>query len=1498
MDPDAGENGRVTYTIHSGNTYGTFDINKTTGRLFTAREIDFELLSEYMLQIKAVDSSSSDPKSSIINIKINVSDENDHSPVFKDDPVIFSVPENTAIGTNVWNFTALDGDSGDNGHVLYSLTQQMPKQVFKLSATTGMLSLMAPLDHEEYKEVTLVITATDQPRDETERRLASLTVRILIEDANDNSPKFVSKSRIDILEDEPLGYPVLHVIATDEDSRDNGRVTYIISSGNKEGHFALDYDTGLLTIVKELDREHALEYHLNVTASDHGQPSRSSSQLIDIFVEDVNDNAPKFTQSVYFANVSEGTGPGTMVLSVTASDCDHGSNSNLTYSIPPGIGDNKFRISPVTGEVHTIATLDREEKEQYTLTVYVKDGSFPAQYDTASVQVSLNDVNDHAPEFRDSCYPLHVPENTDLAQIHTVLATDRDAGNNGQVTYSITGGNIGNKFSINNLSGALTSRPLDRETRSKYYLVITAQDRGIPPKSGVCNMPITVLDQNDNDPKFSQNRYTASIPEDVPSETTVLTVQATDDDHGENSHITYSLSNETHWLFKINNVTGIITTAGTFDREKQSVYKFEVRATDGGRYDARSENVEVEVKITDVNDNNPMFDQYPFTVDVDSYTQPGQRLVQVTAADTDTDLNAEIIYSLVDEHKNNKFRINPETGIVTATSALGHESSQIYHLEVVARDRGSPPRSSTGLVEIRVGDISQQPSLRFQNTTYTVNLPENAPEGTDVVKVAALRSDGRLQRINYSFGSGNEDNIFEINSNNGLIRVRDPDKLDFETVPELILIIVAHVEGDTALYAYTRVTITLVDENDNAPRFTQDSYISSVWEGNNRGTYVMQISATDDDHGPNANIVYHIIDGNHDNAFVIDPAYSGIVKTNIVLDREIRESYRLTIIATDEGVPQLTGTCTLRINIVDANDNQPTFPPHSIVQVSEGSEVGTVITTITANDVDTNPAITYKFTNTGNPLNMFSIDKFSGKITLAVPLDHEKRREYMLQVEASDTAHRATTSITVKVLDENDNAPVFSQQAYQVNLPELSRMGTSVVRVNATDADTGNNARIKYFLGTSSDAGFYINERTGVIYTNSSIHYNPRQPVVQLVVAARDSGRPSLSAVAAIKIQITDVNDNAPKFSKEVYVAHVSEDAPRGHIVSRVSASDMDESRHNRNIDYSIVSGNSNGTFQITSNTGEIILMKKLDRETQAEFRLITLARDRGNPVKNATCQVVITVDDVNDHAPDFNQTTYAIEVSEMLGLGASIIQVSAIDEDDGDNALITYDITSGNDQEVFALDSETGVVTLRESLDYDITSEYRFIVRATDSSRHHRLAALAVVEITVTDENDNTPQFPVNKYLEFIPENAPVGTSVFTVYANDADKGIYGALNYSISSGEDKDKFEIDAKSGLVTTKAIFNYESRQSYYFIIRAEDSGGEYASVNVQVNVESQDEYAPVFSERNFYLAINSDVDIGMIVGKVDATDSDEGPHGRIFYAFRKITPISKLIEHLE
>ena len=335
--------------------------------------------------------------------------------------------------------------------------------------------------------------------------------------------------------------------------------------------------------------------------------------------------------------------------------------------------------------------------------------------------------------------------------------------------------------------------------------------------------------------------------------------------------------------------------------------------------------------------------------------------------------------------------------------------------------------------------------------------------------------------------------------------------------------------------------------------------------------------------------------------------------------------------------------------------------------------------------------------------------------------------------------------------------------------------------------------------------------------------------------------------------------------------------------MGKVEATDADESRFNGNLNYFIMKGNEDGAFHIASTTGEIIIVKDLDRERHSEYNLEVGATDRGTPPLESTCNVVITLNDVNDNAPMFKHDIYETNVSELIEIGASVIQVTAIDRDVGDNARITYDITSGNEQEVFALDSETGIISLRESLDFDTVDGYRFIVRATDSNRQNPLSALTVVHIIVEDENDNAPAFPVNGYYEFISENAPIGSPVFSAHANDLDRGYYGKLNYTIHSTENTDKFGIDSETGVVSTKVVFDYEQRQGYYFTIKAEDAGGLSATVSVQVNVESQDEFAPAFSKPEYFFAIQPNSEAGTIIGRVSATDKDEGPDGRIFYS---------------
>ncbi|CAG9854996.1 unnamed protein product [Phyllotreta striolata] len=1425
------------------------------------------------------------PQSSAITVKIEVTDVNDNPPKWPRDPITISVSENAEIGASIYNLTATDADSGSNSDLRYSLLEQHPQSdAFSVDSLTGALNLASKLDFEATKEYLLVVLATDQCQNASERLSASATLRLLVDDYNDNAPRFVAPAGPVYTSDSTaLGSTVAHLIAVDEDRGDNGRVTYAMSGGNDEGLFSLGYDTGSLTLTKPLE-DNGKSFVLNVTASDHGNPSKTTAMELKLIVQSFVDAAPKFLEVQYVVEVAEDVAVDTVITKLSARSGLTEAN-NLTFILP---SDETFRINSPTGEVLAKKRLDREAIDTYVLTVFVSDSSYKTTlFDTTTLIIKVTDINDNVPKFRTgSCYRLSVPENSETSVVHTMVAEDGDEGSNGEVYYTITSGNAGNKFSIDTKTGELTARPLDRESQSKYFLTIVAKDRGTPAMQSVCNLTVTVEDQNDNDPKFDLSEYSTAILENVPVDTSVLKVHASDADLGINARIIYSLSNESHWLFRVDNKTGVITTTGSFDREKENVYTFLIVATDGGKYNARSQSVPVTVKILDFNDNKPTFTRYPFKEKVTPYIQPGQQIIKITATDDDEATNAEIVYTISTDDSNGKFRINPNTGIITTTQSLAAHKGKIIYLNVLATDKGNPPMSSSGLVEIQVGDLPEtSPSLLFQNATYAVTLAENTERLKEVVRVGAVRSDGRRQRVAYSIGAGDDAGVFIIDSTTGIIQVRDPDGLDFELHRNLALVVEARTEGQPDLRGYCDVIVQLTDENDNSPKFTQRQYAASVWEGNKKGEFVLQVVAGDADEGANSRILYHIVDGNHDNAFKIEPAFSGILKTNIVLDREIRDAYRLTVIATDEGVPQMTGTARIRINVVDVNDNQPTFPPHSVITVKEDTPVGTVLTIATANDVDTYPPLTYGFAkdNYKKDLQYFSIDRYSGKVILKKSLDYETWQECKIGIVASDGVHSAQTSLTIKVIDVNDNAPSFSQSSYFATLPEgNSPTLIDIAYLNASDADSEENAKLQYSL-VSSLAGFSIDADEGILKANLSATSRYTDEIL-LTIKATDMGNPPQHSIVPIRIRTNgDASSTGSKtLGKTEYKISVQENTTRGSTIMHLTKPPSISSTY-----YRIVDGNDDGNFEAINPSGALVLVKPLDRETRDTYNLKITA----DASSMSLVTVEITVEDSNDNPPMFQSTDHATTISENLPIGASVEALLAIDADlpQSPNSRILYSITSGNDEGCFALDSHTGLLTVNKSLDFDRGAvDYNLVVKACDEGSPS-LCALQTIAVSLQDENDNEPMFPVSEYFEFVGENEAVGTVVFTARASDADRGRFGRLTYSIlPSYAQLDNswklFNVDSTTGLVTTSTAFDYEQRSRYNFVVKAEDAGGKFTSVKVRVDIEGKDEFHPQFTERTYKLtlATSSALPVGYIVGHVTATDRDKGPDGRVVY----------------
>ncbi|XP_071377114.1 protocadherin-16-like, partial [Centroberyx affinis] len=1415
--------GQVTYLVVGGTDRdGTFMVDRLKGDVYLVRELDYEKGSRYTLHIEVSDFSRAFPSSHLVQLDINVQDSNDHTPQFTEDPVTIVIPENTEPGASIYTFQALDQDgSGPNSELHYSIEHHWPDSpdFLTLDPLTGVLTLGQELDHEATPSLYLVVRATDQALDPSQRRWGSVTARVFVTDENDNAPVFSSPSAVSVMEDQPVGFVILYVMARDEDEGENGRVAYRIQAGNSAGRFSLNPNTGSLSILKALDREEQEVFNLTIVAEDHGIPQLSTSQVLCVQVIDVNDEAPVFQWAEFETQVMENKGPGTTVLTVTATDRDQGSNGQVTYG---GVTEEGFVINPATGVITTTRELDKELQDHYTLTVYARDGGLPPNFAKAVVRVEVQDENDNAPVFAKPYYGLEVPENQVSVELCFLKATDPDSGSSGELEYRITAGDPDGDFQLQAGTGALsTSRALDRERRAEYKVEVVATDRGSPALSTTVTVEVRVLDVNDNSPVFSSSSYSVDVSEDAAEGSQVLQVTATDADEDLNGKVLYFLSREAHGA-------------------------------------SRSQRV----------------------------------LATMRAEDKDFGANGSVFYRFAAPVKG--FSINSLTGEIQATEPLSGLTQTQRTLIVEAMDQGSPAQSSQGVVVIFVKEVEYN-GIRFSRNARDVSIQENAAKGTAVAQAQAQHPDGTRRGISYSLFSGNRKQAFSISSSTGEIWVQSSRGLDFEDTPRLRLVVKAETVSSTSFMA---VNLILQDVNDNLPRFQLQNYVAYMREAQGYEMPIIQVVAEDVDQGQNGQVTYSIQTSGMSGLFKIDPV-TGSITTAAIMDREIWTQTKLVVTATDRGSPRLAGSATLTVIIVDQNDNSPTIPLPQEIRIPENTLIGTEITLVTGNDVDSSPALSYSLQLDPSALGRFGIHRYSGGVSLTAPLDFEEKTWYTLTVRATDSQHQTEANITILVEDINDNAPTFTQDLYQVTLPEHTPPGSAVVTVTATDRDSGENGKVTYRVMSSTQEGFFIDPSNGTLFINQRAEFDPERPSVSIVIEARDGGSPMLSSLTTVQVQISDVNDNAPVFHQSEYRATVSEDTIPGATILTLEAFDSDLSRENCGFDFAIANGNEGNAFQIESSVrflegrgfqtvGTLLLAEGLDFEAKPLYNLTVVVSDRGVPQRSSSVATVITIGDVNDNPPVFSRADYTVSLSEGAAAGTEIIRLTATDPDSTPNAEVQYTISSGDEVDLFTVDQWTGALRLQRPLDREHRSAHIVIIQATDGQGHF---ALAPVTVEVKDVNDNHPFFPVEILTASIRENQPANSAVTVLHAIDHDTGVFGQLKYYIveRSGTGKESFTVDQNSGELRAKMSFDFEKVNSFNFVALAVDSGNHSATVTVQVFITGEDEYDPLFTSSGFSFEVPEGAKKGQSIGQVQANDEDGGVDGIVLYSLPTISP---------
>ncbi|NXR56269.1 PCD23 protein, partial [Hippolais icterina] len=466
-DPDEGRNGEVTYHILSGNENKAFVLDKITGLLTTAQFLDHEVQERYSLTVIALDDGT--PALSATQVlTIIVLDANDETPVFLKQLYETAVHENRDPGEFVVRVEAVDRDAGLNSLLHYEILPGAGYEKFKMNSESGELITAASLDRETQE----VFSIKGSPS-----RSSTAQLYLTVLDENDHSPLFAkTQYQISVTEDLEEGSAILDLSASDEDAGLNGEVMYSLID-DTYGAFAVDSVTGSIIATKALDRETKSQYTFRAVASDCSTHFPRSTTVMTVLIQDVNDNAPKFEQSYYKASVWEGQSPKTDIIQVFATDLDSGLNGETEYSILSGNENATFLIDSTRGILATNTGLDYESTSSYRfLVLLASDRGTPSLNSTATVLITVLDVNDNPPVFSSSEYHVHVKESIPIgSHITEVSAKDCDAGANAEITYAIISGNDRGHFFLDGRTGSLNlMKTLDYEDTMKFTLVIQA----------------------------------------------------------------------------------------------------------------------------------------------------------------------------------------------------------------------------------------------------------------------------------------------------------------------------------------------------------------------------------------------------------------------------------------------------------------------------------------------------------------------------------------------------------------------------------------------------------------------------------------------------------------------------------------------------------------------------------------------------------------------------------------------------------------------------------------------------------------------------------------------------------------------------------------------------------------------------------------------------------------------------------------------------------------
>ncbi|KAM9286741.1 protocadherin-7 isoform 2-T2 [Cariama cristata] len=813
-------------------------------------------------------------------------------------------------------------------------------------------------------------------------------------------------------------------------------------------------------------------------------------------------------------------GPADIRIGNVASDLGIVTGSGeVTFSLESG--SDYLKIDNMTGELSTTERrIDREKLPQCQM-IFDENECFldfevsvigPSQswVDLFEGRVIILDINDNTPTFPSPVLTLTVEENRPVGTLYLLpTATDRDFGRNGIERYELLqepGGDGGRRGGGGGGGGGGSA---------------SAASESAPYPGG------------------SKRRQEA----DAAARSSVFELQVADTLDGEKQPQ--------------------LIVKGALDREQRDSYELSLRVRDGGD-PARSSQAILRVLITDVNDNSPRFEKSVYEADLAENSNPGTPILQLRAADLDVGVNGQIeyVFGAATESVRRLLRLDETSGWLSVLHRIDREEVNQLRFTVMARDRGQPPKTDKATVVLNIRDENDNvPTIDIRkigriplrdgvasvaedvlvDTPIALVQVSDRDQGENGVVTCTVVGDVPFQLKPASEGEGEPQNKRKY-----FLHTSAP--LDYEAVRDYNVVIVAVDSGSPSLSSNNSLLVRVGDTNDNPPMFSQAVLEVSFPENNLPGERVATVVATDADSGKNAEITYSLEASPLSSEapggiFSIDPD-SGDVSVQAVLDREQRDTYEFQVTARDKGVPSLQGSTTVVVRVADRNDNEPRFMQDVFTfYVKENLQPNSPVGMVTVMDFDKGRnaelSLFIQPSDHDQAAGIFSIENDTGTIFSTVSFDREQQTSYTFKVKAVDGGEpprSATATVSLFVMDENDNAPTVtfpSNSSYTV-LPPSSNMRTVVATVVATDADTGLNADLNYsIIGGNPFKLFEIDPASGVVSLVGKLapkHYG----LHRLVVQVNDSGQPPQSTTALLHVFVNESLSNATVVESQV----------------------------------------------------------------------------------------------------------------------------------------------------------------------------------------------------------------------------------------------------------------------------------------------------------------------------------------------------------------------------